>query len=62
MIWFSHSNCSPGALAGFLQDALHRPVVDQTGLTGSYDITFAVPIDLEQDRESQVRSALQDQL
>ena len=62
MIWFEQRNCTPGALAGFLQDQFHRPVTDQTGLKGSYDIKFVVPIDPEGDRESQVRSALQDQL
>ena len=62
MIWFEHNNCPPGELAGFLQDQFHRPVIDQTGLKGNYDIKFVVPIDPDIDKESQVRSALLDQL
>ncbi len=33
-------NQSIGALAQFLEDCLGTPVVDQTGLTGNYDIEF----------------------
>ena len=39
-----------------------RPVVDQTGLTGSYDILFEVPIGEGEDRESAIVTALEDQL
>jgi uncharacterized protein (TIGR03435 family) len=51
-----------GALAAFLTEQFGRPVIDRTGLKGSYDIKFQVPIDPEADRESQITTALQDQL
>jgi uncharacterized protein (TIGR03435 family) len=51
-----------GAFAAGLSGIFGQTVVDQTGLSGSYDITFQVPIDPEGDRESQISTALQDQL
>ena len=45
-----------------LSEQFGRPVIDRTGLKGSYDISFQVPLAPEDDRESAVSSALQDQL
>jgi uncharacterized protein (TIGR03435 family) len=41
---------------------LGRAVIDQTGLTGNYDILFEVPIGGDEDRESAIVAALEDQL
>ena len=44
------TKASAGVLAGALQQALGRPVRDETGLTGTYDITldwFGRPADVE---------------
>jgi uncharacterized protein (TIGR03435 family) len=45
-----------------LSETFDRAVVDQTGLTGSYDILFEVPIGDDEDRESAIVTALEDQL
>lgn len=45
-------NWSMAIFATYLSSALHRPVVDQTGLAGSYDIAFDYPVnddDLDSD-------------
>lgn len=48
--------------ANRLSDWFGRAVVDQTELTGSYDILFEVPIGDNEDYEAAVVSALEDQL
>ena len=40
------------ALARFLEDALHTPVVDQTGLTNHYDINFTGGSDPEKLKQT----------
>jgi bla regulator protein BlaR1 len=45
-----------------LSEIMARPVVDQTGMTGSYDILFEVSIGDEEDREAAIVTALEDQL
>jgi uncharacterized protein (TIGR03435 family) len=48
--------------ANRLSETLGRLIVDQTGLTGSYDILFEVPIGDGEDREAAIVTALEDQL
>jgi uncharacterized protein (TIGR03435 family) len=45
-----------------LSETIGSPVVDQTGLTGSYDILFEVPIAQDEDSEAAIVSELEDQL
>jgi uncharacterized protein (TIGR03435 family) len=48
--------------ANHMAEWFGRPVVDQTSLTGSYDILFEVPIGDDEDREAAIVTALEDQL
>lgn len=53
------------ALARFLSSHFHRMVLDQTGLTGRYDINFTVPIPEERTPEASdeaIFQALEDEL
>ena len=45
-----------------VSETLGRPVIDQTGLTESYDILFEVPIGDNEDQEAAIIVALEDQL
>ena len=52
-------------LAEFLSYHFHRTVLDRTGLTGRYDISFAVAIPEErtpEDADEAIFQALEDQL
>jgi uncharacterized protein (TIGR03435 family) len=48
-------------LAVFLSNELGRPVINETGLNGTYDINLAVPMDSETDLGSAIMTTLQDQ-
>jgi bla regulator protein BlaR1 len=48
--------------ANHMSEWFGRPVVNETGLTGSYDILFEVPIGDDEDREAAIVTALEDQL
>jgi bla regulator protein blaR1 len=49
-------------LAVFLSNELGRPVVDETGLSGNYDIHLSVSVDQETDLGSAIMTELPDQL
>jgi bla regulator protein blaR1 len=49
-------------LVVFLSNELDRPVIDETGLSGNYDINLAVPVDSETDLGSGIMAMLRDQL
>lgn len=47
MLIFSVINQGPATLARMLENQLHQPVIDETGLTGGYDFEFTLAGDLE---------------
>ncbi len=60
-----NDNGSVGELAQFLESFFGRTVLDQTGLTGNYNITLEVPMPEDyagSDTHSLVMEALQDQM
>lgn len=65
LMGMTQNNAPVSALAAFLSRHFRRTIVDQTGISGRYDINFYVPIPEENSAEvadSAVFQALEDQL